>query len=103
MKDHQISIDEYLINDGFSSKRFVSHFKFFIRHKPANVDMKLYRSKVVLLNRQNNRHIVIKVHWNGRSDKYATILNRNGTIELATFHCRISPEALSVVVLGLLK
>jgi hypothetical protein len=49
------------------------------------------------------KKIMIIVHWNGKTDKYMTVLNKTGKVELATLHCDVPPSIVYEIVLGLLS
>lgn len=103
MKDYKISLDDYLSNGGYSSKHFLEHFKYFIANMPEGVQMNMYRTKLILTNTKNSKTIIIQVHWNGKSNKYLTVLNKRKTTELATLRCNIPHETLRGVVLSILQ
>lgn len=69
---------------------FLIHFKYVVDKLPAHIIINLYRTKIILTNRNNGNKIIIKVHWNGKTDKYMTILNKTGKVELATYHASLS-------------
>lgn len=103
MRDHRITVDEYFKNNGYSSHHFIKHFKYFYKNMPKWLEMKVYRSKIKLLNINNRKQVILHVHFNGRSDKYMTILNKSGTNELATMRCDLSPNILRNVTLSFLR
>lgn len=103
MIDKPITIEEYIANKGYSSKYFFQHFLYFAKHKPEWVDMRVYRHKIRLINTKTKSEVLVKVHWNGKSKKYVTILDKRGRKELVTFHCSLDPGAMTNMAISFLK
>lgn len=100
MRDKKITLDIFLKNGGFSAKHFVEHTKYFMQLKPADVMVQMYREKIVVM--RGKKSVILKCHYNGRSDHYASILSSSKT-ELITFHKNIEPGLVMEMILNLIK
>lgn len=100
MRDRKITLEDYMNNNGYSSKQFIEHFKYFLERMPEWLELTLYRRKAVILNAKTKKDIVLRVHWHGKTDKYITILR--GNVEMATLRNDISPQVLRDVILSCL-
>lgn len=102
MRDYKITVEEFFDNNGFSGKHFVEHIKHLAAYiqSHTNIQFTLYRYKIVIKNKNNNKEITVRPHALGHSNKYATI-SRNAT-ELVTFRYDVKPSVALQLVLNYL-
>ena len=100
MPDYKITREEYIENNGYSSHYFFEHAKYFLEVAPPDIQIEFYREKIIL--RYNGKTVILKCHYNGHSEHYATILSKCCK-ELATFRNTLSPETTSLIILDLLN
>jgi len=99
MTDYKITREEYIQNNGYSSHHFFEHAKYFLETFPE-INPEFYREKIILS--YKGKTIILKCHYNGRSEHYATILSKCCK-ELVTFRNTLSPETTSLIIVDLLN
>lgn len=99
-RDYRVTLEDYMGNHGFSSSYFFEHFQYFMKNKPEWIQVDIYRYKIRLINVNTDKIKIMKVHWDGRSKKYASMLDRSGRNEVFTVrYDSISPMCLKDMII----
>lgn len=89
MKDYEISLDEFMANEGYSCKNFLEHMKYFVKQaKKLNIHYTLYRYKMIVENKY-----IAKVHDHKHSRRYVTLYDQQNK-EVFTARNDITPKLL---------
>jgi hypothetical protein len=92
------SKNEYLENEGWSSRKFLHHAKvlFEILEK-FDYDLKFARTVIHI--KKEKKTIKVRVHYNGRTNDWITFTDKKNN-ELRSFHCEDSTENILKFILS---
>jgi len=82
-------------NNAFSAKHFLPHAIYLFSNQPKDMDVDVWRYKVVFTNKGSGSSpkLILKCHYQGRSNRHATVLDYETRKELITFSCNVAPKA----------
>jgi hypothetical protein len=100
MKDYKITLEDFLLNKGYSSHYFFHHSLHFLKHaqQDKNIKIDVYRKKILLEYKTNK--ITLKCHYKNKSRHYISILKAKK--EIATLHDSILPAIMTNIIMALL-
>jgi hypothetical protein len=90
--------NDYLENEGWSSRKFIEHAKniFEILDKEG---FKLKFARTVIYIIKGEKKIKVRVHYMGRSNEWITFLDKKNN-ELMSFHCSCTSKEISDFILS---
>lgn len=103
-RDYKVTFEDFVSNNGYSGKHFFNHVKRLLEKCKdiTGFNMQLYRYKAVVENTEKDKKYVIKVHWNGHSPKYATLLTKTNK-EVLTIHHTVPVDNVIDIIISLLE